>query len=100
MDLYNEVKLSLAVRGHENVVDFRLPLIFGLCLSLRGIFYMDALECKTLAELLSPSMACNIASYHSEIALVFKSIEGVSLHSWACQEHGLSEACALHALKA
>lgn len=87
VDLYNEVKTSLVVKGHENVVDFR------------GIFYMDAMECKHVAELLSPSMACNIATYHSEIALVFSSIEGMSLQSWAHSEHGLSEACSLHALK-
>lgn len=31
---------------------------------------------------------------------MFNSIEGVSLHSWTRDEHGLSEACALHALKA
>eukprot|EP00435_Cladocopium_sp_Y103_P017612 s1381_g4.t1 len=87
VDLYNEVKTSLVVKGHENVVDFR------------GIFYMDAMECKHVAELLSPAMACNIATYHSEIALVFSSIEGMSLQSWAHSEHGLSEACSLHALK-
>lgn len=86
-DLYNEVKMSLAVKGHENVADFR------------GIFYMDATECKHVAEALNPAMACNMATYHSEIALVFSSIEGVSLHSWTRNEHGLSEACALHALK-
>lgn len=65
MDLYNEVKLSLAVRGHENVVDFRRGSAAFKARKLRGIFYMDALECKTVAELLSPTMACNIASYHS-----------------------------------
>jgi len=87
VDLYNEVKMSLVVKGHENVVDFR------------GIFYMDAMECKHVAELLSPSMACNIATYHSEIALIFNSIEGMSLQQWTHSEHGLSEACSLHALK-
>eukprot|EP00439_Symbiodinium_sp_Y106_P017536 s692_g2.t1 len=40
VDLYNEVKLSILVRGHENVVDFR------------GIFYMDAMECKHIADIL------------------------------------------------
>jgi len=87
VDLYNEVKLSVMVKGHENVVDFR------------GIFYMDAMECKQVSDILSPAVACNIATYHSEIALVFNSIEGLSLHTWVRSERGLSEACALHALK-
>jgi len=87
VDLYNEVKLSILVRGHENVVDFR------------GIFYMDAMECKHIADILCPVMACNIASYHSEMALVFSGIEGSSLQAWVQSERGISEACALHALK-
>jgi hypothetical protein len=69
----SEVKTSLVVKGHENVVDFR-PDVFGQVwarattgrsylqnlesASHRGIFYMDAMECKHVAELLSPSMAC------------------------------------------
>lgn len=63
----NEVKMSLVVKGHENVVDFRPGFFVRLFASqlafkgfrfVRGIFYMDAMECKHVAELLSPSMAC------------------------------------------
>lgn len=73
VSIESEVKTSLVVKGHENVVDFR-PDVFGQVwarattgrsylqnlesASHRGIFYMDAMECKHVAELLSPSMAC------------------------------------------